>query len=268
VTAFVFTPLLYFRSETQIGFFSIRPSAIGYIAHNLFQPRAQIAIGSIPDNVPWPHDWNGSLWTLFYEGACYLFVAAFGVVGLLRRFRRLGGALLIGCLILFGIHEAIGAGRLPSFIGRLFDTPGKRLTMYFISGMLFVVFPVFRTWLRVHKWIGPAAAFTWITCLGLGWGGVAGPFCLSIALFWLADTLPFARYEKAVGGDYSYGLYVYAYPVQQILSHLLVYRFGFLAYFSASVLATIPFAVLSWHLVEKKAMRLKSWQPNFEWLPR
>ena len=64
-----------------------------------------------------------------------------------------------------------------------------------------------------------------------------------------------ARFGKH--GDFSYGMYIFGFPVQQ----LLIYWFG--ADINLAVLAlssmvnTLCFAVLSWRLVEAPALRLK-----------
>ncbi|MBN3791656.1 hypothetical protein [Burkholderia sp. Ac-20353] len=58
-------------------------------------------------------------------------------------------------------------------------------------------------------------------------------------------------------GDISYGLYLYAFPIQQ----LLVYKFPTISLtteIAVTFLITIPFAALSWHLIEKNALKLKS----------
>ncbi len=51
--------------------------------------------------------------------------------------------------------------------------------------------------------------------------------------------------------DISYGLYIYAFPLQQILAgeHRLS--------FATALAVTAPFAIASWYLVEKPALRLK-----------
>jgi peptidoglycan/LPS O-acetylase OafA/YrhL len=52
-------------------------------------------------------------------------------------------------------------------------------------------------------------------------------------------------------GDVSYGLYIYACPLQQVLAQA-----GRLS-FASSLLLTLPFAIASWVLVERPALRLK-----------
>jgi peptidoglycan/LPS O-acetylase OafA/YrhL len=58
-------------------------------------------------------------------------------------------------------------------------------------------------------------------------------------------------------GDLSYGIYLYAYPVQQILVQEEIGRKAPYLLFLCSLLATLPLACLSWHLVERPALELR-----------
>lgn len=59
-------------------------------------------------------------------------------------------------------------------------------------------------------------------------------------------------------GDLSYGLYIFAFPVQQSLAQAgqgLNWSFGLS--FGLSLFATAALAWISWHLIEKRALRFK-----------
>jgi peptidoglycan/LPS O-acetylase OafA/YrhL len=58
-------------------------------------------------------------------------------------------------------------------------------------------------------------------------------------------------------GDLSYGIYIYAWPVQQIGVALMGRRTSYLELLSISVPVTLALGTASWHLVEKKALRFK-----------
>lgn len=266
VTAFVFTPLLYFHTaEPRTAFFSIEPSAWDYVWRNLLRPRTQIAIGIYPNGGPWAGDWNGSLWTLFYEGACYLVVAALGLCGLLQRHRGPGTAALLAFIALFSFWTATHVAQpawLPSRVDRLFDTEGKALTVLFLAGSVWALWPEFTAPMLRSRWIGPVAFALLVIACRLRLHHVVAPWLLPPVLSWLARALPFSRFERQVGGDYSYGLYVYGYPVQQILAHFRLHELGFYPYLVASLVTSGFCAIVSWHLVEKPALSLKNIFPG------
>jgi peptidoglycan/LPS O-acetylase OafA/YrhL len=57
-------------------------------------------------------------------------------------------------------------------------------------------------------------------------------------------------------GDYSYGLYLYAFPIQQALIMAGVPG-GALGNFALATLLAGGCAILSWHLIERPALRAK-----------
>jgi peptidoglycan/LPS O-acetylase OafA/YrhL len=258
-TALVIGPILYFTTPgAHVPYFSLTPSPGGYILRNALNPRTQISIAGLPSDTPWAGDLNGSLWTLFYEGACYLLIAALGVTGLLGSARNFGASLLFCIVALYSLW-ALSAhlSWMPPHLGRLFDTPGKVLTMYFIGGTLWALFPNPTSSWGQTLWPGLAACALLIA--SWHWEGTRwlGPWLMPPALFWLAARLPFAGLERRVG-DYSYGLYIYGYPAQQALAHFGANAFGHAVYLVAGVLIAGGLGAISWHFIENPALRLKN----------
>ncbi|MGJ7519668.1 acyltransferase family protein [Variovorax sp. LT1P1] len=58
-------------------------------------------------------------------------------------------------------------------------------------------------------------------------------------------------------GDLSYGIYLWAWPVQQSGIYLFGKDRPFFVLLSFSIAATLPLAFVSWHAIEKKALRFK-----------
>ena len=58
-------------------------------------------------------------------------------------------------------------------------------------------------------------------------------------------------------GDWSYGAYLYGFPVQQVLAHFKLHQASFVGYVVACTVVTFALAGLSWHLIEKQALRWK-----------
>jgi peptidoglycan/LPS O-acetylase OafA/YrhL len=84
------------------------------------------------------------------------------------------------------------------------------------------------------------------------------PLTLPYILFWLAFKLPFTNFDKY--GDFSYGLYIYAFPIQQMLSFFGLNTKGFNIYFILSLLMSMIPSVLSYHIIEKPFLKLKTIQ--------
>jgi peptidoglycan/LPS O-acetylase OafA/YrhL len=79
---------------------------------------------------------------------------------------------------------------------------------------------------------------------------------LAYPLLWLGIHLPF--HQVGARNDYSYGVYIYAFPVQQLLFVWGVNRWGYWPYTLLAVAAVVPFAVASWWGIEKHALKLKT----------
>lgn len=256
VTAFVFAPLVWWFTAERPTFLQLDPSAAGYVWRNLFLPRTQIAIGPLPLQVPHPGDWNGSLWTLFYEGACYLMVAVLGLAGLLSRW-RIAGTVLVGCFL--ALHAVLVITEYQGGLVRFFDTPGKLLTLHFLAGAAWAAWPEAVARVQLLGWAG----ITLPVLLFLSWRFAAqvwlSPLLLPPAVLWLGGLGLLAELENRIGGDYSYGIYLYGYPVQQVLAFFEFNRFGFVPYLLASLLLALACAGLSWRWIEKPALGFKSW---------
>jgi peptidoglycan/LPS O-acetylase OafA/YrhL len=65
-------------------------------------------------------------------------------------------------------------------------------------------------------------------------------------------------------GDWSYGLYLYAFPVQQTLAYFRLHEQFFALYVLGSSILTFLLAGLSWHVVEKRALQWRATTQNFK----
>ena len=58
-------------------------------------------------------------------------------------------------------------------------------------------------------------------------------------------------------GDYSYGIYLYGFPIQQMLVMLYPGRFMVITHFICSMLLVTCVAMLSWHCIEKPILKVR-----------
>ena len=102
---------------------------------------------------------------------------------------------------------------------------------------------------------------TLVTLLVGGFSSI-GQVAFVYAILYLAVALPKAVQWIGNTNDYSYGIYIYGFLVQQVLAYLGVHRWGYWPYVVLTLVIAFGCAWLSWHLVEKRALRLKSVGPG------
>ncbi|HXJ32697.1 MAG TPA: acyltransferase [Candidatus Eisenbacteria bacterium] len=183
---------------------------------------------------------NGSLWSLRYEIACYVMT---GIVGMLGRriWRPAVIAIAAGSVAGNALLHASGVAA-PTWASW-----GAKLLACYATGMALYEF---RDHVPYRGALAAAAAVALLVAAragGLVWiFPVAGAYLLLYLA--CASWLPLARFGRF--GDFSYGLYLYAYPVQQVILHVFGPKLPERPFFVAAFLVTLPFAIASWHLVE------------------
>lgn len=249
VVAFVFAPIGYAAAKGSLdGFFGTGTTPANYIFSNLGLRMNTYDVAGSPMNVPYPGAWNGSLWSLYYEFFCYIIVAVLGVFAFFRKSPWFMTAAFVASVVVEANMERI----LP-YLQYNFDFELLfQLLPFFLGG---AVVQVWKDRIGIH-WL-PAvlsiAAAVLITAFVPGWGGAASAAFICYGILWISLWLPSPLLVKK--NDVSYGLYIYAFPVQQLLA---VYGVNELGIFPFTVIATVcafPLAVASWLLIERPVMR-------------
>lgn len=228
--------LFHFDEFNIGGILFIRPNSIaGLLRHN-----------------PVPGVFNGSLWSLPFEVSCYFAVATFAAIGVFRRARFVIVSLFVG---LWGLYAFDCVD--PKGFWQCFPYPGMQLvvllSLFFSAGCVCFLYRE----IIPHSTVAFAISLIALAVsLPVGAFGLVAPIALTYAFLWLAFTLPFGRFDTK--GDFSYGTYIYAYPVQQGLAMLRIHEEGFSLYFTCSLLLTSVLAFLSYRLVEAPCLRLKT----------
>ena len=84
----------------------------------------------------------------------------------------------------------------------------------------------------------------------------------AIAYLCLYLGLELARFSRLVlRHDLSYGVYIYAFPIQQALLLSGLGSLGWAAFTCLSIACTLPLAAASWFFVERPAQRFR--RPRF-----
>lgn len=223
-----------------------------YVSANLKLKNIQFQLPGLFQDNPYPGI-NGSLWTLYYEVLLYALVLVLGIVGFLKNLPRASVFFALYFLFYFAFKFLLSEERInPGFQMRIW----VQWSFAFVIGMLFYVYRF-----KIHLDYR-ILSVCWLVALFLYKSPVfveAFVIAWSCSVFWVAvNTEWFARQFNKLG-DYSYGLYIYAFPTQEILAHLWKGISPVTMILVALPIALIP-AVLSWHFIEhpcilrKKAM--------------
>jgi peptidoglycan/LPS O-acetylase OafA/YrhL len=259
VTAAVFGPIAaLIEGGSLSGYASTPVTPLQFVWSNLGLYMREYSIGSTLSGVPYPGVWNGSLWTLYYEFLCYIVVWLLGSLAWFRRGPWLAGVAWIVTTALFAANGTVSLMGLDgSFILFL------KLAPFFLGGAL-VYFIIDRA--GVNGWIGAASLVISAVLIATvpGWGGqLSAPF-LAYGVLWLSTVVPQPAWTAR--NDVSYGFYIYAWPVQQLLVLAGVGTGGnpwvFVAYNLLAAAITFLLGWISWVVVERPLMvRVKGPRP-------
>lgn len=244
-----FAPIGFFRAHGTLNGYLTTPRTPGdFLISNAFLKIFFFDVSGTPSGVPYPGAWDGSLWSLYVEFICYLIIGALGFFAVVRRSTWMMAALFVTTVAV----QWQSAHVLTYFGGNSDAMFQIKLLPFFLGGSLLYML---RTRLPLH-WsgaIGCAFVAGVLVVKVEGWGmQAAAPFATYVIL-WVASVTPSPRFAQR--HDISYGVYIYAFPVQQLLALFGVYRHGFVLFNVLAALATLPFAIASWLLVERPVMR-------------
>jgi len=219
-----------FATTLPLADYVARPQVWLYVVRNALLYPVTYELPGVFAHNPLPDQVNGALWTLRLEFSFYLGVAALGLAGQLTRrtLTALGVAAAAVFLVLHVVRPELTANDLlrRADIAAMFG-------FLFLAGAFLAVrdkpIPVWAALISAPLILTPM----WI--LGL-----------PAVVIWLGS-----RPSVGLPADISYGLYIYAFPLQQILASA-----GHLGFW-ASLAVTAPFAIASALLVERPALKLK-----------
>ena len=207
----------------------------------------QYTLPGVFETQPYPAV-EGSIWTLFHEVVCYLGVLGLGLLGLYRSTRFF----VVFLVVYLAFYAGVGWAGIEGAGHRLYFF--RTLSVAFVVGMAFYMY---REKLPLH-WLGVAGLVALAVVLkGSLFYEITLVVALSYATFWLAYVPkgPLLAYNRL--GDYSYGIYIYAFPAQGLAVWLFGEQTPLENMLYSLPLTLIP-SILSWHFVEDPALAMKS----------
>lgn len=209
---------------------------------------------------PVPYIVNGPIWTLSWEVVCYGICALLGVAGLLNQ--ACFGGLLTGAWLVYLSFP--GTGDTYNVIAPLFllfasggfialNENRLRLNQLGFAATAILLFLLLDSRMLLLDYVFRHIPFlygpSWPTAK---WYAVIYLAVLPFSLLWLGK---YFYVSLVIKNDYSYGLYIYGWPVQQVLVARLDLSPPML--FFLSLFITQLLAMGSWHLVEKRILKFK-----------
>lgn len=245
----------FFVYDGSLSQYLALPEMHTYVPNNLFLIKTQYDIPGIFENNPVKRMINGSLWSIPYEAAMYLSLSTlFFLNGVWKKW-------IVAILFLtFLILKLFFAEKAVQFQGNLKGEYYLELAVYFFAGSFLAAF-------EIEKWSKNGLIFIIssaliIISLALNIFETTRYILLPLVIisFGLTYFKPLQQSIQKLG-DLSYGVYLYAFPIQQTLMHF--FHFQTLALLILSLLISMAFAWLSWHQIEKRAMNWKKESNSF-----
>lgn len=215
-----------------LGEYAASPGPLWFVLVNLSLTGFETSLPGVFGGNPFPDVVNGSLWTLRYEAECYALVLLLGWTGTLNRWT------VAAMLAVFFLASArwIGGSRT------------EFASLFFGGAAMYMWQPPLR------RWMAGSACFVLILALLTRSFWLAAATAGAYLIIYAARALRPVRLPWQ--SDLSYGVYLWAFPVQQAVTMALGVYAAWWVNVALSLPPVLALAWLSWHYVEAPALAL------------
>ncbi|MFC3607433.1 acyltransferase family protein [Stutzerimonas tarimensis] len=235
-------------TRLPLGEYLQSPQTLGYLSNMVLLTQFQLP-GVFVDNL-FPNTVNGSVWTLPYEVAMYSILMLLGLCRLFNRTVVLAGLALL-LLIHFVLIPELGIQSQVLY-------KGTRLGIFFFSGGALYLYR------KQVRWNWKIAAVLLAASL-VSAGHERWMLVHTLTLPYLAIYLAHLRIPALVKagkyGDFSYGVYIFSFPAQQLIIFWQP-QLALSTFMVLSLVVSLTLAWFSWHLIEAPALALKRYLPR------
>jgi peptidoglycan/LPS O-acetylase OafA/YrhL len=238
----IFTTLPLTKYYTDPLFFRYFFNVLGHIQYHL---------PGVFETNPLPRQVNNQLWTVPFELLCYALLAALALCGIRKRriMGPIGAVALSVAYLAYRFHSFAGGG--PIVPGPL---TGYMLAVCFLWGISIHLYRDRLPYSAALFWaaLAVSAILVWV----VPFGDFLAPAPIAYLTVYLGLQNP-KRWMIVRGADYSYGMFLYGYVIQQMLAALNPWTHHWLINTVLALAISAAFAAFSWHFVEKHAMNLR-----------
>lgn len=194
---------------------------------------------------------NGSLWSLRVEFTLYLLILILGMLRLLRLWPVCAIIAIVIVAHLFVLDRFVPRDR--GIIA--FFTGGRvELIVYFMSGSLLYLI---RDYIRLDRRLFACMVLVLAGAVWLPHPELLWLFALPYCILYICLRSPPSWLSLKRFGDISYGMYIYAFPIQQSVFSVERGRLPIFIYVLICTVLTAGAATASWYWVERTALRRK-----------
>jgi peptidoglycan/LPS O-acetylase OafA/YrhL len=247
-TAFIIGPLVTY---VPLAEYLNDPLTIMYLRNVYLYPLSSHLPGVFENN-PFPDAVNGSLWLIPVLVFLYASLAIFGQLRLINKKHYVA----LFTVVLFGVFLLDMSN--PSLKNQaIFYMPAYYLlcsSLFFYIGVLCYLY---RDKIILRRSLAILSMILFLISLKLPFGLVLNVFVLPYLILYFAslDIAALRKFNQTT--DLSYGIYLYAFPIQQTFMHFFGKKLNVMTFFIASYFTTLIIAYLSALLIEKPFMKFK-----------
>lgn len=222
-----------------------------YLYKNFDLINLQWSIPGTQEGIPW-EAWAGSTWTLQYEFLAYICLMFVAYIPWVKDNQKIVITLLFFLsLLIFPIVSTLGG------VPREFNYLARLVPMFLAGSLLYI----WGEYVRVYRWLVIASIFVIVISHALDSHFLTQTLQIVFAYGVLGISSIIKIYWGYVN-DLSYGVYIYSFPVQQLLILAGSASLGIVFNVFLSLIITMVLAYLSWNYIEKPAMNLKKLVPS------